>query len=110
LALAIGTVQQEALMTDELLKVTLAALLHDVGKFAQREEQGQELYFPLKGLALEDKKGLFPEEGKGEIGEAAYDTLWQRRKGAVMCQQTYYVLSHGQASYRRKTFWVVTER
>jgi hypothetical protein len=56
------------------------------------EEQGQEHYFPLKGLTLEDKKGLFPEEGKGEISEAAYDTLWQRRKGAVMCQQTYYVL------------------
>jgi len=157
-------------MTDELLEVTLAALLHDVGKFAQRavpvaqrpkhtdagadfvsryvpepfraglypisthhdpleemdrrtkvvaladrlvtteqeeeqettpgrlrsvfdfvqlkpkedmsaiptpEERGQEHYFPLKGLTLEDKKGLFPEEERREISKTAYDTLWQ---------------------------------
>ncbi|TEU17241.1 MAG: type III-A CRISPR-associated protein Cas10/Csm1 [Anaerolineales bacterium] len=163
-------------MTDELLKVTLAALLHDVGKFAQRivpvaqrpkhtdagadfvsryvpepfraglypisthhdpleemdrmtkvvaladrlvategeeeqettpgrlrsvfdfvqlkpkegmsaiptpDEQGQEHYFPLKGLTLEDKKGPFPEKGKREVSEATYDTLWQSFVGEV---------------------------
>ena len=157
-------------MTDELLKVTLAALLHDVGKFAQRavpvavrprhtdagadlasryvpepfraglypisahhdpldqmdrmtkvvaladrlaaaereeerettprrlrsvfdfvqlkpkegglplatpDEQGREHYFPLKHLELKEKGDLFPEEGKGEVSEAAYDALWQ---------------------------------